>query len=107
MITRDDLLDHFPWLGTDEPISGADVIQELVCWFLAEAPEKKAELKTQFPWLGTEEPVDGADVIDHLNFWYLFLSPEEPFARFWKRLCQRVRTVLGGKKDEPSLLERS
>jgi len=114
MITRNELRDHFPWLGTDEPVSGADVIQDLVCWFLAETAEKKAELKTHFPWLGTEEPVDGADVVDYLVFWYLLTPSEktkEPvrrLARFWGWLRRCAEAVLGRKKNERyNSLERS
>ena len=66
---RGEMKARFPWLGTDESVSGADAVRELSDWYTY-SRRFKSQLKRAFPWLGTEESVSGADVIDRMNAAY-------------------------------------
>lgn len=60
------LLTFFPWLGTDESVSGGDVVERLGELYetLGEGAALASLLKGRFPQLGTDEELDGGDAVD-------------------------------------------
>ena len=88
---------HFPWIGTGESISGADVVQELIDWYNG-SHMSRSRLKLHFPWLGTDEPVSGADVIDEVNSVYRSLSSKRKRTGARSHNPYKVMTSFGGEE---------